>query len=267
MTLEAIMRLTAFFGVFVACAVWEAARPQRRWYHPRIKHWATNLGLMLINTLVTRFTVGAVAVAAALWAQSSGFGLLQWLAPQSVFGQALAVLFALLALDLAIWFQHWLTHRWTPLWRLHRVHHTDLELDVTTALRFHPVEILLSLLFKAILVIALGIDVWVVIVFEALLSASALFNHANIRLPKAVDRVLRWVIVTPDMHRIHHSVEPNETNSNYGFFLSWWDRLFETYRVSAKDDHLTMPLGLKEYRQSDQLTLPKLLVQPWRGVE
>ena len=115
--------------------------------------------------------------------------------------------------------------------------------------------------------IALGIDVWVVIVFEALLSASALFNHANIRLPKAVDRVLRRVIVTPDMHRIHHSVEPNETNSNYGFFLSWWDRLFETYRVSAKDDHLTMPLGLKEYRQSDQLTLPKLLVQPWRGVE
>ena len=138
---------------------------------------------------------------------------------------------------------------------------------MTTALRFHPVEILLSLLFKAILVIALGIDVWVVIVFEALLSASALFNHANIRLPKAVDRVLRWVIVTPDMHRIHHSVEPNETNSNYGFFLSWWDRLFETYRVSTKDDHLTMPLGLKEYRQSDQLTLPKLLVQPWRGVE
>ncbi|SFG07179.1 Sterol desaturase/sphingolipid hydroxylase, fatty acid hydroxylase superfamily [Neptunomonas qingdaonensis] len=255
---EATFRLVFFLSAFLICAGIEWFRPKRAWRESRLTRWGINLGIILMNTLIVRLTVGAIAVSAAVWAQQQPLGLFHWLQMPLVISAVLGFLI----LDMAIWGQHWVTHKLPVLWRLHQVHHTDLDLDVTSALRFHPVEILLSLLYKAVIIVVFGIDPAVVIVFEVVLNASAIFTHANIRLPSGIDKTLRWVICTPDMHRIHHSVYQQETDSNYGFFLSVWDRLFSTYTLEPKDNHLQMQLGLSEYRQQAALGFVALLKLP-----
>lgn len=262
MTVEAGLRLFAFVLVFVLCALFEWRMPRRSWRYPKKSRWLTNLSLTLLNTLLARVTVGAFAVTAAVWAQTHELGLFNHIAVPGV----AILLTGVVVLDGAVWLQHRLTHQVPLLWRLHRVHHTDPELDVTTALRFHPVEIGLSLLWKACVVVLLGLTPATVVLFELLLSASAIFTHANVRLPQGVDRRLRWLFCTPDMHRIHHSVYQPETDSNYGFFLSIWDRGFGTYRHSPVEGVEQMALGLKEFSDLGKLNLAHLLLQPLKSV-
>ena len=258
---EATLRLAVFLGVLVLMAVWEVAAPRRRREIPRLLRWSNNLGLVVIDTLLVRLAFPIVAVGLAVLAEARGWGLL------NVFGVPLWVAFVLsiLALDLAIYLQHVMFHAVPALWRLHRVHHADLEFDVTTGLRFHPVEILMSMAIKLAAVAVLGPPAVAVLVFEVILNASAMFNHSNIRIPAAVDRVLRLAIVTPDMHRVHHSVIPAETNSNFGFNLPWWDRLLGTYRAQPKAGHDEMTIGIDQFRSRRELWLDRMLLQPLRG--
>lgn len=246
---EAEWRISIFLGGFVLLALWELVMPKRRWHYARLPRWVTNLSLVILNTVVVRLTLGALAVSAAVWAQDHSLGMMQEVALP--FG--LSTLLAVCLLDAAVWIQHWVTHKVPWLWRLHRVHHLDAELDVTTALRFHPLEIVLSLLFKASVIVLLGIDPWVVLLFEIILNASAMFTHANIRLPAALEPLLRWVICTPDMHRVHHSVLVQETHSNFGFFLSIWDRLAGTYRQAPQQGYQQMIIGLPDDKGSKNL--------------
>jgi len=262
MTYETGIRLMAFLLVLLLCALFEWRFPGRSWRFPRPARWRTNLSLILLNTALTRLTLGAFAVTAAFWAGEQGVGLFNTVD----LPRWLVVLTGVVVLDAAVWLQHWLTHRVPLLWRLHRVHHTDLELDVTTALRFHPLEIGLSLLWKGLVVVLLGLTPATVVLFELLLSISAIFTHANLHLPDQLDRRLRWLICTPDMHRIHHSVYQPETDSNYGFFLSVWDRLWGTLRDQPVDGVERMRLGLLEWTDPRQLTLKHLLLQPLRQV-
>jgi len=212
---EPMLRLAVFLGVLVAMAGWELAAPRRRQDIPRVLRWTNNLALVVVDTVILRLTFPILAVGLALMAEARGWGLFNVLD----LPPWLAFLLSILLLDLAIYLQHVLFHAVPGLWRLHRMHHADLEFDVTTGLRFHPVEIVLSMVIKLAVVAALGAPAVAVLLFEVLLNATALFNHANIRLPAGLDRVLRWVLVTPDMHRVHHSVIPAETNSNFGFNL------------------------------------------------
>lgn len=258
---EPWVRLSAFAGVLAAMAVWETLVPRRRRAIPRARRWPGNLGIVVIDTLVLRVAFPTAAVGLALLAEAQGWGLLNTVTLPH-WG---AVILAVLALDLAIYLQHVLFHAVPALWRLHRVHHADLEFDVTTALRFHPVEILLSMGLKMAAVAAIGAPPVAVLVFEVLLNACAMFNHGNVRLNGAVDRRLRRVLVTPDMHRVHHSVIRNETNSNFGFCLSWWDRLLGTYRPQPAAGHEGMVIGLEQFRDPRELRLDRLLLQPLRG--
>jgi sterol desaturase/sphingolipid hydroxylase (fatty acid hydroxylase superfamily) len=258
---EATLRLTVFLAVLVAMALWEVAAPRRRQDIPRVIRWTNNLALVVVDTVILRLTFPILAVGLALMAEERGWGLLNALDTPLW----LAVLLSILLLDLAIYLQHVLFHAVPGLWRLHRMHHADLEFDVTTGLRFHPVEIVLSMVIKLAVVAALGAPAVAVLLFEVLLNATALFNHANIRLPTGVDRVLRWVMVTPDMHRVHHSVIPAETNSNFGFNLPWWDRLLGTYRAQPKAGHEGMTIGIEQFRTPRDLWLDRMLVQPLRG--
>lgn len=214
---EPAFRLTVFLGVLAAMALAEVAAPRRRREIPRLLRWTNNFGLVLIDTALVRLVFPLAAVGLALTLESRGVGLLnEWQVPSWV-----AVFIGIVALDLAIYVQHVLFHAVPALWRLHRVHHADLEFDVTTGLRFHPLEILLSMAIKLGVVAALGPPAIAVLLFEILLNATSLFNHANLRLPRRVDAVLRLLVVTPDMHRVHHSIHPEETNSNFGFNLPW----------------------------------------------
>lgn len=258
---EATLRLTVFLAVLVAMALWEVAAPRRRLDIPRVIRWTNNLALVVVDTVILRLTFPILAVGLALMAEERGWGLFNALD----IPLWLAVLLSILLLDLAIYLQHVLFHAVPGLWRLHRMHHADLEFDVTTGLRFHPVEIVLSMVIKLAVVAALGAPAVAVLLFEVLLNATALFNHANIRLPTGVDRVLRWVMVTPDMHRVHHSVIPAETNSNFGFNLPWWDRLLGTYRAQPKAGHEGMTIGIEQFRTPRDLWLDRMLVQPLRG--
>lgn len=258
---EATLRLTVFLAVLVAMALWEVAAPRRRQDIPRVIRWTNNLALVVVDTVILRLTFPILAVGLALMAKERGWGLFNALD----IPLWLAVLLSILLLDLAIYLQHVLFHAVPGLWRLHRMHHADLEFDVTTGLRFHPVEIVLSMVIKLAVVAALGAPAVAVLLFEVLLNATALFNHANIRLPTGVDRVLRWVMVTPDMHRVHHSVIPAETNSNFGFNLPWWDRLLGTYRAQPKAGHEGMTIGIEQFRTPRDLWLDRMLVQPLRG--
>ena len=201
------------------------------------------------------------AVGLALLAQTRGFGLFNVIAAPAWIGVAASVVI----LDLAIYLQHVLFHAVPALWRLHRMHHADLEFDVSTGLRFHPIEILLSMLIKFAVVAALGAPALLVLIFEVLLNASSMFNHANIRIPLGVDRILRWLVVTPDMHRVHHSILARETNSNFGFNLPWWDRLFGTYRPQPAAGHEAMTIGIEQFRDPRELWLDRMLAQPFRG--
>jgi sterol desaturase/sphingolipid hydroxylase (fatty acid hydroxylase superfamily) len=241
---EASVRLACFFGVLAAMAVWEALAPRRHLTVRRGPRWLSNLALAAINTVAVRLASPMAAVGLALLAEERGWGLFN----QIAIAYPVAVVASVILLDLAIYLQHVLFHAVPALWRLHKVHHADLDFDVTTGLRFHTLEILLSLGIKAGVIAVLGPPALGVLLFEVLLNATSMFNHSNVRMPAVLDRILRWVVVTPDMHRVHHSVIHRETNSNYGFNLPWWDRLLGTYRSQPEAGHLQMTIGLEEYR-------------------
>ena len=231
-------------------------------HEPRLRRWGANLGLVLLNTALLRLVFPVAAVGLAATAADRGWGLLNQIAlPGGV-----ELLLAIVALDLAIWAQHVFFHAVPALWRLHRVHHADLDYDLTTGARFHPLEILLSMLIKFAAILVLGPSVVAVILFEVILNGMAMFNHGNVGLPERLDRRLRWFLVTPDMHRVHHSVAADEANSNFGFNLSWWDRLFGTYRDQPRGGHTGMTLGIDAARDPRRVCgLPGMLLLPFRG--
>jgi sterol desaturase/sphingolipid hydroxylase (fatty acid hydroxylase superfamily) len=245
---DGIIRLAVFLGVFAVMTLIELAWPKRTLSVSKGKRWFTNLGIAVTATALLRFmamiAVPVAAIAAAFYAQAHGIGLLNHVA----WPQWLKIVVALLALDLAIWAQHLVSHKVPLFWRLHQVHHADRDIDVTTAVRFHPVEIALSMLWKIVVVVPLGASPLAVFLFEVILNACAMFNHANIALPASFDRVLRLFVVTPDMHRVHHSVIRREHDSNYGFNLSLWDRLFRTYTAQPEAGHQGMTIGLSPYQ-------------------
>jgi sterol desaturase/sphingolipid hydroxylase (fatty acid hydroxylase superfamily) len=257
---EPVIRLAAFAGVLALCAAGELLAPWRRPAVPRRRRWPSNLGLVALDSLLLRVLFPTAAIGAALAAEAQGIGLLRWVgAPGWV-----AVPVAVALLDLAIYLQHRVFHAVPWLWRLHRVHHADLELDATTGLRFHPIEILLSMAIKIGVVVALGAPALAVLLFEVLLNAGSLFSHANIALPPRLEGWLRGMIVTPEMHRVHHSVVRAETDSNFGFCLSWWDRLLGTYRAAPAAGLDGMTVGIEAFRDSAELRLDRLLTQPFR---
>ena len=258
---EATIRLAIFLAVLAVMASLEAILPRRVRVIGRWRRWPANLGIVVLNTALVRLLLPVTAAGIALVFERQGVGLLPGLGlpPWAAF------LAALVLLDLAVYLQHVLFHAVPGLWRLHRMHHADLDFDVTTGSRFHPIEILLSMAIKLAVIAALGAPVAAVIVFEIVLNATAMFNHANLRLPPALDRVLRWFVVTPDMHRIHHSVRPEETDSNFGFNLPWWDRLLGTYRSQPHDGHEGMTIGIRQFRTLGDLRLDRMLIQPLRG--
>ncbi|MAM39779.1 MAG: sterol desaturase [Erythrobacter sp.] len=258
---EPTIRLAFFLGILGAMALWEIAAPRRRIEIPRLIRWTNNLGLVVIDTILVRLTYPIAAVGLALLAEQNGWGLFNiFEVPGWV-----AIVVSIVALDFAIYLQHVLFHAVPALWRLHRMHHADLGFDVTTGLRFHPIEILLSMGIKMGVVVALGPPAVAVLIFEVILNATAMFNHSNIRLPEKVDRVLRLFVVTPDMHRVHHSIIRSETDSNYGFNLPWWDRLLGTYTAQPKGGHEGMTIGFEQFRTVRDLWLDKMLIQPLRG--
>jgi sterol desaturase/sphingolipid hydroxylase (fatty acid hydroxylase superfamily) len=259
-THEPWIRLGAFAGVFATMALWELMAPRRRQSIGRLRRWPGNLGVVVIDTLLVRLIFPTAAVGVALVAQVGGWGLLPALNAPAW----LAIFIAVIVLDLAIYLQHVLFHAVPVLWRLHRMHHADLEIDVTTGARFHPIEILLSMAIKLGVVAALGAPAVAVLIFEVLLNAISMFNHGNVRLPQRLDRVVRWLVVTPDMHRVHHSILPRETNSNFGFNLPWWDRLFGTYRAQPQAGHGAMTIGIEQFRDPRELRLDRMLLQPFR---
>lgn len=259
---EPAIRLGVFLAVFGIVALWEGFAPRRAPALSKALRWSSNLGLVAINTLLLRLLFPLAAVGVAAFAAERGWGLLNhFLVPTWV-----ALPAALIALDLAIWLQHVMTHAVPALWRVHQVHHADLDLDVTTGARFHPIEIALSMGLKIAVIAALGPSVLAVLVFEILLNATAMFNHGNVRLPQSLDRVLRWCVVTPDMHRVHHSIDRAESNSNFGFNLPWWDRLFGTYRAQPRAGHTAMTIGLSDHTDPREVArLDGMLRMPFQG--
>ena len=259
---EPAIRLGFFLGVFALVALWELAAPRRALTVSKTLRWASNLGLVALNTVLLRLVFPLAAVGLAAFAAANGWGLLNHF--QVTFWLAVPV--AVIAMDLVIWLQHVVVPAVPALWRLHRVHHADPDYDVTTGARFHPIEIGLSMLIKFATITVLGPPVLAVVIFEVLLNATAMFNHGNIRLPAALDRVLRWVVVTPDMHRVHHSIEDDETNSNFGFSLPWWDRLFGTYRAQPRAGHEGMTIGIRGHNdQREVARLDGMLLLPFSG--
>jgi sterol desaturase/sphingolipid hydroxylase (fatty acid hydroxylase superfamily) len=257
---EAWIRGGVFFSFLAIMLVWQAYEPFRAEVLPRARRWLANMGLVVVDALVLRLLFPILAVGAAITAQQQNWGVFNVLDVPLW----LALIVSIVVLDAAIYFQHVVFHKVPVLWRLHRVHHSDVDFDVTTALRFHPIEIALSMAYKMALVIAIGVPPAAVIVFEVILNAMALFNHGNVRLPAPVDALLRRIIVTPDMHRVHHSVREPETNSNYGFNFSIWDKMFGTYRSQPRDGHEGMTIGLDAYRDPDETSLIRLITQPFR---
>jgi len=258
--LETLIRLSTALGIFAVMVCWEMLNPRRTQHISRKQRWPINLGLAAFNMIFMRLSVGGLAYLSALNAKEHSYGLLNWLnAPDW-----LAIVMTLLLLDFAIYCQHIVSHKWPLLWRLHQVHHTDLEFDATTAVRFHPLEILISMFYKVLCIYLIGANPWAVIVFEIILNGAATFNHSNINIPPAVDKKLRWLIITPDMHRIHHSTLPAETDSNYGFSISCWDRLCKTYNAEPKQPQTTMAIGLKPFRKQADLSFVQLMLLPFK---
>ena len=257
---EVLIRLMVFGGVFALMAACEIFAPRRQQKIGRGRRWPSNVGVVVLDTLLVRLLFPVTAVGVALLAEARGWGLFAALGLPAWASIVLGVVL----LDLAIYLQHVLFHAVPALWRLHRMHHADLEFDVTTGTRFHPIEILLSMGIKLGVVAALGVPAVAVLIFEVLLNATSMFNHANVRIPKHVDRLLRWLVVTPDMHRVHHSIVRRETNSNFGFNLPWWDRLFGTYRDQPAAGHEGMTIGIEQFRDARELRLDRMLVQPFR---
>jgi len=256
---ERIIRLAFFLGVLTAVALWEVIYPRRALTDSKGRRWFANLSLVVIDAAVVLFLLPVLPVGMALMSQDRGWGVLN----NIMLPTGIKIVLAVVALDFVIYLQHALFHFLPILWRLHRMHHTDLDIDVTTGNRFHPIEIVLSIGIKLGAVALIGPPVVAVVAFEVVLNATSQFNHGNIRIPEALDRWLRLVVVTPDMHRVHHSVIPRETNSNFGFNLPWWDRLCGTYRSQPEQGHTGMSIGLREFRDPAMLTLPRLLIQPF----
>ncbi len=257
---EPVIRLGCFLGVLVLMALWEALTPRRGQSIGRLQRWPNNLGLVVLNMLVVRLLFPLAGVGMAVVTQTKGWGLLD-IVPAPAW---LAIPAGLLLLDLTIYGQHVTFHAVPVLWRLHRVHHADLEFDVTTGLRFHPGEIVVSMLIKLAAIPLIGASPIAVLVFEVVLNATSMFNHGNVRLPEPLDRVLRLFLVTPDMHRVHHSIDRRETDSNFGFNVPWWDRLFGTYRAQPALGHDRMTLGIDRFREPRELWLDRMLSQPLR---
>lgn len=264
---ETALRLGAFVGIFIVMALLELLLPRRTLNQSKGQRWFTNLAIAGIDSLIVRlmalFVVPLAAVATALWAQTKGYGVFN----ATDWPAWLEITLAIILLDLAIYAQHVVSHLFPPLWRLHKVHHTDLDFDVTTAVRFHPIEIALSMLWKMVVVLALGADPLAVVLFEVILNGCATFNHSNVSLPQPLDRIIRTLVVTPDMHRVHHSIYRREHDSNYGFNLSVWDRMFRTYTDQPEDGHKGMTIGLSEYQSEKPTGLVWSLALPFRKPE
>lgn len=262
---EAALRFAAFAGVFLVMGLWELAAPKRRLVASKARRWVTNLSIVAIDSLLVRLmaslAVPIAAVGAALHAEQNQIGLLN----QVAWPGWLELVLALVVLDFAIWVQHLASHKVPLLWRLHQMHHADLDIDLSTALRFHPIEIGLSMLWKIVWVLALGASALSVLLFEMILNGCAMFNHANIALPGRLDRIVRLFIVTPDMHRVHHSVKRREHDSNYGFNLSLWDHIFKTYTPQPEGGHQGMTIGLPQYRSDGPTRLIWTLAIPFRA--
>jgi sterol desaturase/sphingolipid hydroxylase (fatty acid hydroxylase superfamily) len=257
---EPAIRLGFFLGVFGVMALWETFLPRRPRFVSRWVRWPSNLAIVGLNNLLLRAMLPTTAVGLALTGSEKGWGLLNQLHPP----QWAAVSLSVLALDLTIYLQHVMFHAVPALWRVHRMHHADLDLDVTSGTRFHPIETFLSMGIKFTAIVALGAPALSVLIFEILLNATAMFNHSNVRMPVPIDRILRWLVVTPDMHRVHHSILPRETNSNFGFNVPWWDRLFGTYADQPAHGHEGMTIGIGQFRSARDLWLDRLLWQPFR---
>ncbi len=256
---QATVRLAVFLGVFVIMAVLEFVLPKKERVFPRAERWFTNGALVVIDSIALRIFVPILAVSVAQWVTDNGYGLLSLI----VLPLWAKCLLGIILLDMLIYWQHVASHYVPILWRFHKIHHADRDIDVTTGARFHPVEIVLSMLFKFACIVALGAPALAVFLFEVLLNASAMFNHSNIGLSRQLDGWVRKLIVTPDMHRVHHSVQEGETNSNYGFFLSVWDRLFASYIDQPKQGHDAMVIGLKEYQDRRPVSLLWSLKAPF----
>jgi sterol desaturase/sphingolipid hydroxylase (fatty acid hydroxylase superfamily) len=256
---EIFTRLGFFLGVFAVMAGWETVAPKRVLRSSKKTRWLNNLAVTFLNAGFLRLALPVTAVWVASYAGERGWGLFN----SVPLGVMPAGVLSVVLLDLAVYTQHLVFHLVRPLWRLHMVHHTDLDIDVTTGARFHPVEILLSMGIKTGVILALGAPPWSVVAFEVLLNATSMFNHSNVSMPFGLDRVLRLVVVTPDMHRVHHSVIRRETNSNYGFNLPWWDRLFGTYRAQPREGHSGMTIGLANFRDQRRLNLGRMMLMPF----
>ncbi len=257
---EAAVRIIAFAGIMILMMLLEAGVPRRPRTLGRSQRWPANLGIVVLNTVTARLVLPLPPVAVALWAADSSIGLFNIINVPAF----AAIVVCVVLLDFAIYLQHIVFHKVPILWRLHRMHHADTEIDVTTGIRFHPIEIILSLIIKMALIMVLGAPAVAVIIFEIVLNATSMFNHANFRLPLGADRLLRLFIVTPDMHRVHHSWHRDETDSNFGFSLSVWDRLCGTYRAQPRDGHDDMTIGLHEFRRGSDRGLWGLITIPFR---
>jgi len=256
---EKYIRLYWFLGTFALMTFWEYRAARRKEKITRSERWPHNLILAFLNALVIRFLFPGAAIGAAYLAQSQRFGLFNWVEVPMMF----SIVFTVVAMDWVIYYQHRAFHAIPLLWKFHRMHHTDLEVDVTTGVRFHPVEMIVSMLVKSFFILLLGAPAFGVFVFELVLNVSSLFSHSNVRMPAWLDKILRVLIVTPDMHRVHHSVVPTETNSNFGFNFSIWDRLLGTYRAQPKESHEKMKLGLDVFHDEKYLPVQMLLEQPF----
>ncbi|VAW96115.1 Fatty acid hydroxylase family (carotene hydroxylase/sterol desaturase) [hydrothermal vent metagenome] len=259
---EPYIRSSFFFGILGIMAVWEYLAPRRKLTVSKTIRWANNLAIVFLNNFVLRLVFPVVAVGVASFAHDNGWGVLNYV--ELPFW--LAAVISIIAMDFIIYLQHVMVHAIPSLWRLHRVHHADLDFDVTTGARFHPLEIILSMLIKFATIIVLGPPVVAVVLFEIILNMTAMFNHSNVKLPLALDKILRLFLVTPDMHRVHHSVEDDEANSNFGFSLPWWDRAFGTYRAQPRQGHENMVIGIHKIRDTKQVSwLPGMLMLPFKG--
>lgn len=256
---ELRIRLGCFLAIFAIMGIWELAAPRRRLTSPKRLRWLNNLSLTILNSLVVKILFPAAATGTALIGELSSWGLFNRIGVNSM----AAGIMSLILLDLTIYVQHFVFHKVAPLWRLHRMHHADLDIDVTTGARFHTMEIVASMVIKISVVINLGAPAWSVLLFEIMLNATSMFNHSNINIPLTIDRVLRKIIVTPDMHRVHHSVVIKETNSNFGFNFPWWDRLFGTYLDQPSQGHDAMVIGLAAFRDLKYLKLRWMLAIPF----
>ena len=261
MNVDLIIRISAFVGIFAVMAVWEMMAPRRQWNTAKAKRWVVNLTIVGFNSLLTRVLFASGALGAAILAGQGEVGFFN----QLNWPWWAELIIAVVVLDLVVYFQHVLMHAVPILWRLHMVHHSDLDIDVTTGVRFHPIEIALSMFIKIGAVILIGVSPTAVLIFEVMLNATSMFNHSNVCIPVQVDRMLRWIVVTPDMHRVHHSVIPRETNRNFGFNLSWWDRVLGTYLRDPSKGHEYMTIGLEQYRDPTRLTWLGLVALPFVG--